>query len=208
VLILSDTANSLAVAHDLREQGYDNLLDSQPVMRDAFIVLWQRGTSLREAHRQLTARFTDGHVPSVNALSTYVKKHLKQQTIPTRTPEYAELATKFDSVTRLYQIAYEAEARYKLCVSANVRMVTQLKMLNFYGNTVMKITEMELKLGLRTVDSSVAEPVISNSISAAKKIVNYNEEAMQLIPEYEAFRARVDAMGGKGVNVPPERVRQ
>ncbi len=106
-----DTNKSLAIAHQLKADGFSSLLEAQPDMEREFIVLWQKSNSISECRRQLMARFPDGQVPSINALSTYVTKNLKHSTIDSRTPEYVKLAARFDSVKQMYLIAGEAEQR-------------------------------------------------------------------------------------------------
>lgn len=205
---MSDLTNSLAVAHRLREQGFDNLLESQPELRDAFIVLWQQGNSLHEAHRQLTIRYTDAHVPSVKTLSTYVKKHLKHSTIASRSPEYVQLAAKFDSVKEMYRIAHETEERYKYAVEYNASWRTQSMWLNNLMRITEKVLDMELKLGLRPPASALQEPVI-DARTAADPYYDDNPEqtlrrGVDVIKSFDGFRAKVESLQTNPINASAE----
>jgi hypothetical protein len=201
---LSDLTNSLAVAHRLRAQGYDNLLESQPELRDAFIVLWQQGNSLHECHRQLTARYIEAHVPSVKALSSYVKNHLKHSTIASRSPEYVQLAAKFDSVKEMYRIAIETEKRYKYAVEYNASWRTQSMWLNNLMRITEKVLDMELKLGLRQSASASQEPVTDARTTADPYYDDNPEQTLQrgvdVIKSFDEFRSKVESLQTNPIN--------
>jgi hypothetical protein len=205
---MSDLTNSLAVAHRLREQGFDNLLDSQPEIRDAFIVLWQQGNSLHEARRQLSDRYTNAQVPSVKALSTYVKKNLKHSTIATRSPEYVQIAAKFDSVHLMYRIANEAKERYEYARDTNASWRTQSRMLMNMLTATEKVLAMEIRLGLRQPVSEMQTHVID---TVATTGTQYGEDpeyvlkrSVDFVNSFDEFRAKVESLQANPLNASAE----
>jgi hypothetical protein len=188
----TETTKSLAIAHQLKADGFSSLLEAQPDMEREFIVLWQKSNSIRECRRQLVTRFPDGQVPSVNALSTYLTKNLKHSTIDSRTPEYVKLAARFDSVKQMYLIAGEAEQRYKYAVATNANWRTQSRQWNNMLNATERVLNMEIKLGLRSIAQApdVAAYQTSSTTAEADQTETL-EQAVDVVESYDRFKAKV-----------------
>jgi hypothetical protein len=187
-----ETTKSLAIAHQLKADGFSSLLEAQPDMEREFIVLWQKSNSIRECRRQLVILFPHGKVPSVNALSTYVTKNLKHSTIDSRTPDYVKMAARFDSVKQMYLIAGEAKTRYEYAVDTNASWRTQSRLWNNSFNATVKVLEMEIKLGLRsTVQPSNKIAYQYSSLETEPDQSKALEQAVDVVESFESFKAKV-----------------
>lgn len=134
---------NLAVANSLRSQGFANLLDAQPAMRDRFVELWHSGNSIKASRVTLAREYRskNDNVPSQSALQHYASRYLrvKPETVAIEpyTPDYTKLLRKYDPVVKAHQIAIEAEKLYVHAVKSRLSVKTQSKLLM----NLMKVTD-------------------------------------------------------------------
>lgn len=153
-------AQNLVIANNLRKRGFDNLLNSQPDMRDRFCELWHEGISIKSARFTLKQEYTakGDAVPSQSALQHYVNRYLRVTTptvvIEPYTPDYTKLLRKFDAVVKAHQVAIEAEKLYQYTVNSKLSINTQLNALNKLMDINSKLYDLQVRSGIaRTVQA-------------------------------------------------------
>lgn len=190
---------NLKIANELRKQGFDSLLDSQPSMRDRFIELWHSGSNIKSARRTLQDEYSASEysVPSQSALQHYVARHLRFEpskvTIEPYTPDYTKLMRKYDALVEAYQIAIEAQKIYKHTVIAKLSIGTQLKALNTLMSVNAKLYDMQVQSGIgRNVSAdnfSLALSIQQTNINIQKESDTNNEDIIDRFERLKRQRA-------------------
>lgn len=188
---------NLKIAHELKRQGFDSMIEAQPELMNYVKAAIDAKTSPKTIHREAIRKFPKLIIPSRASFYNYAKKYIEERdgvrkiTVDPGTEEYFKMIGSFDVLKEMYVTAKAMEKEVEAAIVRGARTDTVRKLRSDYGIYLRSIAEVEMRLGLRqkAIEAFKLIKAGGSGATSAEQIIVSEEEVNELVNDLDRLFA-------------------